>query len=75
VRRRPLIVGFASGLVLPAVAAGQGSARARIGYLAASDLPVERSQRFELVLNRRTARALRFELPASLLVRADRLID
>ena len=40
-----------------------------------ADLPVERSQRFELVLNRRTAQALRYELPAALLVRADRVID
>jgi len=40
-----------------------------------ADLPVERSQRFELVLNRRTARALQFEPSAALLVRAERVID
>ena len=40
-----------------------------------AELPVERSQRFELVLNRRTARALQFEPSAALLVRADRVID
>ena len=40
-----------------------------------AELPVERSQRFELTLNRRTARALKFELPQALLVRADHLID
>ena len=40
-----------------------------------AELPVERSQRFELVLNRRTARALQFEPPAALLVRADRVLD
>ena len=40
-----------------------------------AELPVERSQRFELVLNRRTARALHFEPSAALLLRADRVID
>jgi putative ABC transport system substrate-binding protein len=40
-----------------------------------ASLPVERSQRFELVLNRRTARALRLELPPALVVRADRVLD
>jgi len=39
------------------------------------DLPVELATRIELVLNRRTARALRLELPSDLIVRADRVID
>jgi putative ABC transport system substrate-binding protein len=39
------------------------------------DLPVELAARIELVLNRRTARALRLELPSDLIVRADSVID
>jgi putative ABC transport system substrate-binding protein len=40
-----------------------------------AELPVDRSLRFELVLNRRTARALNIEFPPSVVVRADQLID
>lgn len=41
----------------------------------AGELPMEQPTRVELVVNRRTAAALGIALPASIVVRADRLID
>ena len=40
-----------------------------------ADIPVERVSVYELVINRRTARALGIELPRSLMFQATRLID
>jgi putative tryptophan/tyrosine transport system substrate-binding protein len=46
-----------------------------LGGAKPADLPIERPARFDMVVNLRTAKALRITIPEMLLVRADEVID
>ena len=40
-----------------------------------ADLPIERASKFQFILNRKAAKALGFEVPQSILLRADEVIE
>ena len=82
----PMISGwamFAEAGALMTYGPNLGDAYRRLGYYVdrllkgaqPSQLPVERPSRFELVINRKVARALKITFPSSILLRVDQVIE
>jgi putative ABC transport system substrate-binding protein len=47
----------------------------RLGFPKTADLPFERATKFETVVNLKTAKTIGIELPTSVLLRADQVIE
>ena len=73
--RRRKFLGLLGAAVLPRPAWSQiADMQARVALIH-SGIPVEQLNVFELVINRRTARALGIELPRTLMLQATRVIE
>jgi putative ABC transport system substrate-binding protein len=76
-RGRRSLLAAAGGLVLPGAARAQGRPRREriLAGAAPGDLAIELPTRFDFALDLRVARAIRVDLPLTLLAQADAVIE